>query len=82
MGAPKPLPATQGKSHNMAVEASEQFVAVPEPAVQRHHSTSSKHVLQAELSEAKLVEHFGSSEPREITRTINAMGQKELQVST
>jgi hypothetical protein len=32
------------------------------------------------LSDEQLVEHFGSKEPREVAKAINAMGQRELQV--
>jgi hypothetical protein len=38
-------------------------------------------LLKHALPEVDVKEHFGSNEPKEITREINRLGQRELQVS-
>jgi hypothetical protein len=44
------------------------------------NGSRSHHLLKHALPEVDVKEHFGSIEPKEITREINRLGQRELQV--
>lgn len=44
------------------------------------NGSRSHHLLKHALPEVDVREHFGSIEPKEITREINRLGQRELQV--
>lgn len=44
------------------------------------NGSRSHHLLKHALPEVDVKEHFGSIEPKEITREINRLGQRDLQV--
>ena len=45
------------------------------------NGSRSHHLLKHALPDVDVKEYFGSIEPKEITREINKLGQRELQVS-
>ncbi len=45
------------------------------------NSSRSHHLLKHSLPEVDVLHHFGSIEPKEVSREINKLGQRDLQVS-
>ncbi len=45
------------------------------------NGSRSHHLLKHALPEVDVKEHFGSIEPKEITREISRLGQRDLQVN-
>lgn len=44
------------------------------------NSSRSHHLLKHSLPEVDVLHHFGSIEPKEVSREINKLGQRDLQV--
>ena len=44
------------------------------------NSSRSHHLLKHSLPEVDVLHHFGSTEPKEVSREINKLGQRDLQV--